>query len=86
MRLSEKLSDFSTRLEPSVSRKKAFQTITNWTSGARWKQLSPVEDYNIWLILAGRGWGKTRTGAEDCIRFAFDNPNTITAVSSSYIW
>lgn len=80
MKLSEKLSNFSTQLEPTVSSQKAFQTITNWTSGARWKQLSPVEEYNIWLILAGRGWGKTRTGAEDCIRYAFENPNTITAV------
>lgn len=27
-------------------------------------QLPPAGDWRVWLILAGRGWGKTRTGAE----------------------
>lgn len=27
-------------------------------------------DWRIWLILAGRGWGKTRTGAEDAAHYA----------------
>lgn len=31
---------------------------------ARDKQQIPVEDYSIWFILAGRGWGKNRTAAE----------------------
>lgn len=31
---------------------------------ARPDQIAPKEDWDIWLILAGRGWGKTRTGAE----------------------
>lgn len=31
---------------------------------ARPTQLEPPGDWFIWLILAGRGWGKTRTGAE----------------------
>ena len=47
---------------------------------ARLKQRTPDEDFNIWLILAGRGWGKTRTGAEDVYRYALSNPNTISAV------
>jgi phage terminase large subunit-like protein len=28
----------------------------------------------IWLILSGRGWGKTRTGAEDVVKYALENP------------
>ncbi len=28
----------------------------------------------IWLILTGRGWGKTRVGAEDVAKFARENP------------
>jgi phage terminase large subunit-like protein len=32
------------------------------------------------LILAGRGWGKTRTGAQDIALYALRNPNTISAV------
>jgi len=31
---------------------------------ARASQLAPEGDWTVWLILAGRGWGKTRTGAE----------------------
>lgn len=40
----------------------------NWLFWARDNQLLPDElltsAYNIWLIMAGRGYGKTRTGAE----------------------
>lgn len=53
---------------------------TNWLSTAREKQLAPEEDHFIWLILAGRGWGKTRTGAQDIALYALRNPNTISAV------
>lgn len=35
-----------------------------WTDQARPNQLPPPGDWGVWLILAGRGWGKTRTGAE----------------------
>lgn len=31
---------------------------------ARPDQIAPEGDWDIWLALAGRGWGKTRTGAE----------------------
>ena len=32
------------------------------------------------MVLAGRGWGKTRTGAEAVAKFAFENPNSRIAV------
>ena len=35
-----------------------------WRAKARPNQLPPSGDWNGWLCLAGRGWGKTRTGAE----------------------
>lgn len=35
-----------------------------WDIRARDKQRLPESDFFIWLILAGRGFGKTRTGAE----------------------
>ena len=55
---------------------------TDWLATARKKQLAPepVEDYLIWLILAGRGWGKTRTGAEDIALYAMMNENVNCAV------
>ncbi len=36
----------------------------DWTLWARPKQLAPEGNWRAWLILAGRGFGKTRSGAE----------------------
>lgn len=36
----------------------------HWPFWARPEQLAPEGDWVTWLILAGRGYGKTRTGAE----------------------
>ncbi|MBV7255217.1 DNA-packaging protein [Pacificimonas sp. WHA3] len=38
--------------------------LTSWPSWARRGQLWPDEVKTIWLMLAGRGFGKTRAGAE----------------------
>lgn len=38
--------------------------IYDWNAWARPDQLLPPGDWSTWLILAGRGWGKTKTGAE----------------------
>lgn len=40
-----------------------------WDLFARPKQLPPPGDWRTWLILAGRGWGKTRVGAETVRRY-----------------
>lgn len=36
----------------------------DWLFWARDKQIAPDTNWTFWLILAGRGFGKTRTGAE----------------------
>lgn len=36
----------------------------DWTFWARPNQLPPPGDWRVWLLLAGRGFGKSRTGAE----------------------
>lgn len=36
----------------------------NWKLWGRPSQLSPDGDWDIWLVLAGRGFGKTRAGVE----------------------
>src|SRR6476661_10530812 len=36
----------------------------DWEKLARPNQLPPLGDWRGWLLLAGRGFGKTRTGAE----------------------
>ena len=60
--------------------KATISLYTDWLKAARTKQLQPKEQHYIWLILAGRGWGKTRTGAQDMALYALRNPNTISAV------
>jgi predicted phage terminase large subunit-like protein len=45
-----------------------------WTP--RPEQVPPPGDWRVWLIMAGRGWGKTRTGAEWTIASARDFPLT----------
>ena len=41
-----------------------------WEVWARPEQLMPPGDWSIWLLLAGRGFGKSRTGAEFCRQMA----------------
>lgn len=45
----------------------------DWTFWARDKQRLPDVPFFIWLILAGRGFGKTRTGAETVRQWVKDN-------------
>ena len=53
-----------------------------WLDAARPDQLAPNGDWNTWLILAGRGWGKTRTGAEDVAWYGVTNPGARIAVAA----
>ena len=38
--------------------------LYDWKLWARANQLAPKGDWSTWMIMSGRGWGKTRTGAE----------------------
>lgn len=58
----------------------AATLYSDWQLSARPSQLPPKGDWNIWLILAGRGFGKTHTGARDAALFAMRNPQTQVAV------
>jgi phage terminase large subunit-like protein len=50
----------------SLSDKDAVDLGYNWylNGGARASQKPPDGDWRVWLLIAGRGFGKTRTGAE----------------------
>ena len=48
--------------------------LTFWPFWARPEQRIPPGDWIYWLPLAGRGWGKTRTGAETVRQWARDFP------------
>lgn len=45
-------------------RRRAKEAPSWFTTKARPDQCPPAGSWRTWLILAGRGWGKTRTGAE----------------------
>lgn len=40
------------------------ELATHWQLWARAEQLAPAGDWALWLVMAGRGFGKTRAGAE----------------------
>lgn len=42
-----------------------MNTIKSWSEIARDSQKFPKGDWALWMVLAGRGFGKTRTGAEN---------------------
>jgi phage terminase large subunit-like protein len=47
---------------------------------ARSNQLPPPGDWRVWLIQSGRGWGKTRTGAEWLLYEALKHDGTRWAI------
>lgn len=46
----------------------------DWSRHARRSQIAPAGDWLTWLILAGRGFGKTRAGAQWVIENAREHP------------
>jgi phage terminase large subunit-like protein len=52
----------------------------DWARHARPEQVEPDAGYRVWLILAGRGWGKTRTGSETVRGWATTRPRGQYAV------
>lgn len=51
-----------------------------WLHTARPAQLTPDGDWRIWLLMAGRGFGKTRTGSEDLGWYGWRHDNNYLAV------
>src|SRR5215212_6710091 len=52
----------------------------DWIAQARPEQLSPEGEWKTWLLLAGRGFGKTRTAAEDMAWYGLTHPETFLGV------
>ena len=59
----------------------AFRAIEEeWRWQARGGQIEPPGDWRVWLIMAGRGFGKTRAGAEWVWARARENPDARIAL------
>ncbi len=66
----------------SLSQKEAKALIYDWGFWARPKQLPPEWDWYVWLLLSGRGFGKTRVGSELVISWARDGFSPIALVAA----
>jgi predicted phage terminase large subunit-like protein len=67
----------------SIERKVAHKARQKWLTIANDHQIPPKGDWwNIWLLLAGRGAGKTRAAAEWTWWQAWSNPKTRWLVSA----
>lgn len=63
-RLSELSVAELRKLKTSLTPEEKAALVYDWKSWARADQLPPKGDWDGWLMLAGRGWGKTRSAAE----------------------
>ena len=85
--LDEILSDPAV-IEEFALRTPIEQTVINWqlkwlSTQAHKHQIEPAGDWwSIWLMLAGRGAGKTRAAAETLAWWAWEQPNTRWLVSA----
>ena len=58
----------------SLTDKEKAELNYSWDFWARPNQKAPEGDWNTWLVLAGRGFGKTRMGSEWIRDVALKNP------------
>ena len=58
----------------SLSERELAELRYDWSFWARPNQVAPEGDWNTWLVLAGRGFGKTRMGSEWIRQLAHDYP------------
>lgn len=63
-------------LDP-LSDEAKFKLLYTWEFWARPNQLLPEGEWDTWMPLAGRGWGKTRTGAESVRRWVEESERPI---------
>lgn len=73
---------FYSSLDPEEKSRLLF----HWPFWARDKQLAPLGDWVTWLVLAGRGFGKSRTGAEwvrDQVQFGHKKRFALVARTAS---
>ena len=62
--LAEKEQELRDKYIENLSDAELLKLRYSWKHRARKEQLTPKGDWTFLLIMAGRGWGKTRTGAE----------------------
>lgn len=76
---AQKLALLPAKLRKAWLAEQTRETLDDILKGAWWwvgrpEQFRPPGDWLVWLIRSGRGWGKTRTGAEDLLDRIFRHP------------
>jgi phage terminase large subunit-like protein len=76
---AQRLALLPAKLRKLWLREQSRETLEDIQKGAWWwvgrpEQFRPPGDWLVWLIRSGRGWGKTRTGAEDLLDRLFRHP------------
>lgn len=56
------------------------KSLSGWREQARPNQLTPPGNWRTWMMLAGRGFGKTRAGAEDVKEYGLLHPKSRIAI------
>lgn len=72
-----------TKILNELTEDEALDLLYDWQFWARPDQLPPKAAWQVWLILAGRGWGKTRTGAEAVIEAVKNGAKRIALVGAT---
>lgn len=68
-------------LAANLTDEEALALAHDWQVWARDNQLPPAGAWFVWLVLAGRGFGKTRTGAEWVLQRVRDGARRIALVA-----
>lgn len=71
------LVDFADRV---AARMDTPERLRPWRANGRPEQFPPPDPWNIWILMAGRGFGKTFTGAGWIVEQAATNPESSWAV------
>jgi phage terminase large subunit-like protein len=67
----------------ALSEQQLRNLLYDWEYFGRPNQLIPLGDWTYWVVLAGRGFGKTRTGAETVRRWVTQGYKLIHLVGST---
>ncbi|KPQ31528.1 MAG: hypothetical protein HLUCCX21_03400, partial [Porphyrobacter sp. HL-46] len=84
--LAEQPNDTKRKVVGALNQREKNAFLFQWGLFARPEQLPPDGDWRVWMVMAGRGFGKTRAGAE-WVRMIAENHSDarIALVSASLI-
>ncbi len=81
--LADEDEECRARLVAALSQPELNAFDYHWGMASRREQRAPPGDWRIWMLMAGRGFGKTRAGAEWVRQIAETHPEARIALVSS---